>query len=1199
MKILKRILIFFCALIILGYLGLYLVLPYFLNKKDYSKTVTDIIKKETGLVILVHNYKLDVSPALNINFKADVIQGFYPDNKQFLNIKKSDITISTLYLLKKEIKLNKAKAEELQFSTKLLKNGKTTIQEYIEANVKQSPSGYIVSKNHPVIYIKSYIIKLKDEESGQKFKLKGNDLKARRSVDFQNINIETNGDLYCFDKKYLHYNAKVSVPQVLLENTDKMLFDFTVDDLYRYDFSANVTTDLKIHAKDKKIDYISGKTDIDNFKLKLGSKILPPSFFHIVFGKDNAQITSKFYTGAKEVTDINANIKLTKPYKINMLCKCPQADIANLHKTIIPVLNLFKIKNNLSGFNAQGKLSADFKLQTDLKTISSNGSLKIKNASITHKSIPLKITNVNALIDFSDNSINIKQSDMLVNNQPLKAKGTIDKNANADIIVSADNLDFNHIINAFPQLKPKKSINVISGKVSFNAHLNGRLNKIASKIQISIKNFAAVENIKNIKISLKDILINASNCKGKYAGDVVLKNVVCSSLLIPNNTNSIKSDSIQAKITEEKIHIFPVKINAENAKLTLSGDINNYLTSPESTVLIQGTIDTALLKSFGSKNLQILYKGYLPVKILVKSANETTNFNIKILANQNNYITPMLVKSFDGITTLTDLEGMYKNDEILINNATMYYAGNTNSLLKDVDTSKLKKVITIKGKVKNLADSPVMEKILITTSSALSVSIPQTNDGIVNITANLTANGSLYSPTINGVIKLSDLSIPSMFVKAQNADINLAANKINLKLDNLKINDMDVSVEADAEPDIIKTNKINYLRLSSSYIDMNYLMKIMSMLNPSKYAPGNDFPYVISSGNIDIKSFNMGMIKANNVTAEISSQKNNLYINKMFSDAYGGKVAGKISYNFPYTNIHADIQGRGLNAATAAATFMPADKGISGILDFDASVNMIGTEQSQQLNTLKGNADVLIRNGRLGQLGRFEHFLYAQNLLSQKLIYASLNSAKQAISPQDTGLISYLKGKIKFSAGYAHINPVLTSGPQMSMFVKGKINLINQHVDLKILGKISPNVSSSLGLLGSMTIKDFLDEHTKYGSVVANLFNSYNIELPEVDISKIPPLTPDYKTQTKNFQVIISGNPESVSSVRSFTWVNPPGTKEKILTEKVKKAINEALPDKTPQDNSGNLPKLQPQTQTAPALTTPDFLDKIPDDFKN
>ena len=278
---------------------------------------------------------------------------------------------------------------------------------------------------------------------------------------------------------------------------------------------------------------------------------------------------------------------------------------------------------------------------------------------------------------------------------------------------------------------------------------------------------------------------------------------------------------------------------------------------------------------------------------------------------------------------------------------------------------------------------------------------------------------------------------------------------------------------------------------------------------------------------------------------------------------------------------------------------MPADKGISGTMDFDASINMIGTTQEQQLNTLKGNADVLIKNGRLGQLGRFEHFLYAQNLLSQKLIYASLNSAKQAISPQDTGVISYLKGKIKFSAGYAHLNPVLTSGPKMSMFIKGKINLISQNVDLKILGKISPEVSSSLGLLGSMTIKDFLDEHTKYGAVVANLFNSYNIELPEVDISKIPALTPDYKSQTKNFQFIISGNTDSVSAVRSFTWVNPKGTKEKILTEKVKKAINEAIPEKTPQNNAQNLPNPQPQIQTPQPLKTPDFLDNIPDNFKN
>ncbi len=1199
MKILKWILIFFCSLVILGYLGLYLILPYFLNKKDYSKELAKIIKDETGLVVLIHNYKLNVSPALNLNIKAGEIKAFYPDYRQFLNIKNSDLTVSTLYLLRKEIKINKLKADELQFSTKLLKNGKTSIQQYFEKNIKSDKYAYKFSKKHPNIYINNYIIKLKDEESGQKFKLKGKNYKSVQSLDFKNINIRTEGDLYCFDKKYLHYNAALEVPSVLFENTDKMLIDFTIDDLYKYDFFANVTANLKIHEKNKKFDYVSGRADVDNFKLKLGNKILPPSYFHIVFSKDNAKLNSKFYTNINEAADINADIKLSRPYKINMRCKCPNADISNLQKTVVPVLNLFKIKNNLSDFSANGKLSADFRLLTDLKTINSSGTLKITNASLSHKSVPLRIMKANALIDFSNNAVNIRQSDMLVNNQPLKITGNIDKHAIGDITITADNLDLNHILNAFPSFKPDKNINVISGKVSLKANLKGKLDTVKPAVKINIKNFAAIETIKNIKISVSEIFVKASSNQQKYSGDINLKNINCFSKLIPNAANTIKSDIITAKITNEKIQILPAKINAGNAKLTLSGTIDNYQTTPAADILVQGTIDTALIKSFIPDGQKILAKGYLPVKANIKYKNDKTELVLKLLANRYNYLTPLIIKSFNNITTLTEINALLTGDELLVNNAVMYYAGGTNSLLKEINTTKLKKAFIAEGKINNLKSTPQIEHLHIVVPNDLDINIPNTKDGTVRVNADITAAGSLNQPKISGKINVSQLSIPSLFVNAQNVLVNLNQNKIEAKIEDLNINDMKVSLAINAEPDVLSTNKIDYIKLSSQYIDMDYLMGLMSVVNPSKYAPGNDFPYIISSGDIDIKSFKMGVIKAQNITAQITSKSNILYINNLFADAYGGKAAAKITYSFPYTNINADIQARGLNATSAAAAFMPADKGISGTLDFDASVNMIGTTPQQQLNTLRGNADILIKNGRLGQLGRFEHFLYAQNLLSQKLIYASLNSAKQAISPQDTGVISYLKAKVKFSSGYAHINPVLTSGPKMSMFVKGKINLKNQHVDLKILGTISQNVSSSLGLLGSMTIKDFLDEHTKYGSVVANLFNSYNIELPEVDISKIPQLTPNYKQQTKNFQVIISGDPNSVSAVRSFTWVNPQGTKEKILTEKVKKAINEALPEKNPQNNSTNLPKPQPQTQTAPVVTTPDFLDKIPDNFKN
>ena len=94
----------------------------------------------------------------------------------------------------------------------------------------------------------------------------------------------------------------------------------------------------------------------------------------------------------------------------------------------------------------------------------------------------------------------------------------------------------------------------------------------------------------------------------------------------------------------------------------------------------------------------------------------------------------------------------------------------------------------------------------------------------------------------------------------------------------------------------------------------------------------------------------------------------------------------------------------------------------------------------------------------------------------------------------------------------------------MSMYMTGNINLLTNDADIQILGKISSEVSSSLGLLGTITIKEFLDEHTKYGAVVANLFNFYNTELPEMDISKIPDLKPNYNYPTKNFRVVIFGN---------------------------------------------------------------------------
>ena len=159
MNIVKKTAIFIIACLVILYTGLYLGLPYVINSKDYSKILTDTVKKETGLIIVIHKYKLGVAPTLDVSLKADEIQAFYPDKKQFLDIKKAEVKVSVFNLLKKELKINNIKADEFQLSTKLLKNGKTTLQEYLEKNIKTDNCSINFSKELPKLKVKKYIIK--------------------------------------------------------------------------------------------------------------------------------------------------------------------------------------------------------------------------------------------------------------------------------------------------------------------------------------------------------------------------------------------------------------------------------------------------------------------------------------------------------------------------------------------------------------------------------------------------------------------------------------------------------------------------------------------------------------------------------------------------------------------------------------------------------------------------------------------------------------------------------------------------------------------------------------------------------------------------------------------------------------------------------------------------------------------------------
>ena len=1204
--VLKKIGLGFICCLVLLYLAVYLFLPYFLNKKDYSKVITQNLEKQSGLVLLINNYRLKVSPLLEINLKADSVQLFYPDKKQIMDIKDADVYISGLHLLKKEVKINTVKAKQFQFSTKLLENGKTTFQQYLDDNLKRKKSDIAFSDHIPGIFIENYTIKIKDDPSGQKFKFSGKNLKVTKNKDLRYLTLSMNGSLYCFDKKYAAYNIKLAFPQKLFNEVNKQLFDVSFDDLYRYNFFAKINADLKIHTKNDSFDYLSGKTDIDDFVITLGQKKLPESYFHINFDKGYAYVSSKFYTDDNELTDILAKIKTTKPFYTEINCKCKKADISNLQQVSIAVLKLLKIKNNLNEFKTSGTLSADFDIKTDLKTIKSKGTLKIKNADIVHKNIPFTVSKFNSSIDFSNNSIKINPSDIFINNQPMHVSGNIDNNAKGKLQISAQNLSLCNLIKAFPLIKIPQDINIKSGLLSFDAVLNGSLSAPHSTVKAIVTNFSASDIKHNLHTSAQKISINTDIQKSAYKGFVDVRNVYIKSSNLSNNSNSLYSEAVSAVVDNKIIKIKPSKFTTGNANLTLLGEIKNYIKEPDAFINIKGTIDAFFIKSL-IKDVKLHAKGYLPVNAIIKLSRNNITADVKILSNRMNYVTPVFVSSFADTNMLTHLLIKSAEKSSFNNEITMYYTPDLNSLSGNPILLKYKKALTVRGNINQNRDHLVFNNVKIQTPEYLNIEIPDLKKSKAEVKTDISLNGTVNNPQISGSIYISNLDIPQYCIKAAKADIVLLKNKIKTRIDSLKVKNTNISIEIDSPYDFLNTKKIDYVKINAQYIDLEYLLSLASalpFLEQSKYSAGCEFPYIISDGKLYIKSFKNGLIKAENVFADISSKENMLYLSNLRANAYTGSIGGKISYNFPYYTIKAVLQGRNMDSGSVSDVLLPKEQRISGKLNFDADITMYGSDTKQQMKTLQGKTDVVIKNGHLGTLGRFEHFLYAQNLLSQRFIYASINSAKQAISPKDTGHFSDLRGTLNFKRGSVYFSPITTSGPQMSMYITGSMYPESNTVDLEILGKVSSEISSTLGDFGSMTIKDFLDNHTKYGQTVEKLFNSYNIDLPEVNISKIPELSPDMKYQTKNFRVLINGDTNSVKAVKSFTWVNPPGTKAKVLSQEAQAAIKEALPenisqpvqnDTKPQtnDNSSVMPEPYQQEKTSP-----DFLNSIPDDFK-
>lgn len=1031
MKTFKIIILSILSIFLAGYLAFLFILPNLIDLNKYSHQIKTTIQKTTGLNADFEGLNIQTAWDLSIIAFINKADLKYPTGEKFSQINGLQIKLPLFPLLFHEVKINHISADKILANLKINNNGEFLLKNYLSKNSpNNSQSIFHFSSNMPDIIAKKYRISFINGVNN--YTLKGNHFEISDFISNKRIKLKTNGELILNQHKQISYD--ISIFSQILPKNKKQKINITqiFENLYKYNVSGNIFANLKI--KDKK-DYtdINGKINIDGISFVFGQKTFPKSTLKLDFSGNKTKIDSMLNIDKNSKATISGLLRNGKNKFIDLHVDSDKINLQDIIFLAKAMSNPFGIKN-IQNISANGFLKADFSLKSNFKKIQSNGYLKIENASIINKLHNISLNSIDSNIDFSQDMIKINKTTANLSGQPIIISGEINKNANANISIIANNLQLKHALSLAGQHKLADE-NDITGIISLNALLKGQLNKMSPDCNITINN-------------------------------VDLKN---------------KKTKTRVKLTKALVHM---KYSKES-------------------------------------------KGQAEVS------------NIKVISNMPAVISiPKLTLIFD------------KNN--LNIEKTFLYLNNIKANLN--------------GKITNLNTNPRLNSVNISIPNEVSMSITGYAGSNINLKGGIILNGYLYKPQIKGGINIPLINIPSLSVSAKNASLQFNEyTKFNCP--QLQLANSLISLNAQIDNNFSRGIVAKNVDFSADNIDLNYLIPVLRNIVRN---PNNSIKTTILNGKSSITRFRAGRVVSTNITSDISLKNNILYLNNLIGDSYFGKIRGDISYDFANKKTRIDMQGRGLSANPALTALTGKNDDIKGQLDFDSNIIMSGYSKNELLKSLQGNTNFIISNGQMGVLGKFEHLLYAQNIISNNIFKATLNLVAKALTVKNTGVYKYMKGQLAFSNGWANIHWIKTSGPSMSLYITGRYYLTENIANLTILGRISDDVVRILGPIGEFSVDKAIANIPKIGEISSFIVGQFTVNPNYENTSEIPYLSPKTEFKTKEFKVVIDGEVHKQSSVKSFKWISSP----KIVNQE------QAIHD------------VQPQT---PPASVPDFVNKLPD----
>lgn len=1137
------------------YLALLLILPNAVNLNKMKPDIQKYAEEQADLNINYNNAALTVTPMLSIGVKADNLSVKLPDNSELFTADSLNAAVSLPHLLFKTVKITKAEISNPKLNIdiengreyKIIKHleklsSNKDNEKHSEPAEKQADNNVQLIINIPNFKMLNYSVLVNDLKAENVLKLRGDKLILSYN-NGKTASLKTIAELYSNENKNITADIDIdtflpagnaSIAPEAEEPEPQNTPFINLPAVYKaYNLKSDIKSKLKIRQKNEKI-VSEGYFNADNLTLMLSGVQLPESRIHIKTDEAKIDADSELYIAENEKISIKTLFDYGKNALLDAYVKADEIHADNVLILAKAALDSANIKNELDLYQGGGSFTADAKFKTDFKKLESDGRIVFKDITVKEKNKQQQLIKINSLL-LLDNSI-LKIADTVIEafGTVFTAEGTVNEKSYADIKAVMQKMPVSNAASMFLPAEISRAYAFNSGIVNLSADLTGQLNALKGKVNLSLNNLSLTDKANNI-----NYLNNLLSAEIESDFKTFKGTVNNSDFKAYMNGITAVCDKLSMNIGAEDIIINPALIKINNASgMNIKGTVKNYVSSPVFDINADGRLKAADLKQYlgAAYAPYIKAAGFVPFVLKASGDASKQTVSASITADADNYITPIDIAGL--VSRKTELKAALdiNDNKITIHDTGILHAGSS------------VKIADIEGVISRInTKNPVINTLKIRIPKEIDISPVLFKESKFTADGEIIASGSLNNPGLRGGFNIKNALIPELKLTLENAAAKFEDKNFDLELRKLNADGSDFNIVMSADLTPSNSFTVKTLNIISDFIDADKVMKVSETAGKYTEAPqasssnapsaASDIPVIIKDGSIDIKQLKSGNITLKEISGRISMAENVFYINNLIASAFKGKIKGSVSSNLITSEIKADLKGSQMDAARALLEAAAMKDTITGTLDFDSDLSFKGSSYEEQMKTLKGAVNFTVKDGSLGDIGRIENLLAADNITGSSSLKTIVKTVVS--SAVDTSRYSLLKGHIDFNNGIAALNPVTSAGDYMSTHIFGSFDILKNTADLKLRGRLGSAVTDSMGQLAMLNPVNVIKSSSNMNMILGTLMLSMCEKASEDEMKLIPAIAKETAdANTAKFQVILRGDAaQPLKLPRSFKWL--------------------------------------------------------------